>query len=61
VNDELVNLGVRCGRKRVARLMRRSGLVGVHARRRLRKGRPGEAHAPDLVRRDFNPTGPDQL
>jgi putative transposase len=61
VHDELVNLGVHCGRKRVARLMRRSGLVGVHARRRWRKGHSGEVHAPDLVSRDFNPTGPDEL
>jgi putative transposase len=41
--------------------MKSSGLVGVHARRRWRRGRPGDAHAPDLVKRDFNPTGPDQL
>ena len=61
VHDELVNLGVGCGRKRVGRLMRRSCLVGVHARRRWRKGRPRGGPRPDLVRRDFNPTGADQL
>jgi len=52
VHGELVRLGVRCGRKRVARLMRASGLVGVHARRRWRKARPGDSQAPDLVQRN---------
>src|SRR5262249_23651986 len=61
VHGALVLLGVRCGRKRVARLMRQSGLVGVHARRRWRTARPGAALAPDLVQRDFDPAGPDQL
>ena len=61
VHAELVRLGRRCGRKRVARLMRVEELVGVHARRRWRTGRPDTAHAPDLVSRDFNPTGPDRL
>jgi putative transposase len=35
VQAELVRLGRRCGRKRVARLMRSQRLVGVHARRRV--------------------------
>ena len=61
VHGQLSGLGVRCGRKRVARLMRASGLVGGHARRRWRKGRPGDGHAPDLVQRNFDPTGADQL
>jgi putative transposase len=52
---------VRCGRKRVARLMRAHHLVGVHARR-WRTARTGMAVAGvDLVRRNFNPTGPNQL
>ena len=50
-----------CSRKRVARLMRSSGLVGVHARRRWRRGRPDVAPAPDLVDRHFTPSGPDQV
>jgi putative transposase len=41
--------------------MRTSGLVGVHARRRWRRGRPDVAPAPDLVNRDFTPSGPDQV
>ena len=61
MHAELALLGHRCGRKRVARLMAESGLVGVHARRRWRRGRPGEVHAPDLVGRNFTPSGPDQL
>lgn len=51
----------RChGRKRVARLMRANGLVGAHARRRWRRGRPDTAPAPDLLERDFYAPGPDQ-
>ena len=62
VHAELARLGVRCGRKRVARLMRAQGLVGVHARKRWRRAKPGPAvHAPDLVRRNFNPAGPDRF
>jgi len=40
VHAELCRLELRCGCKRVARLMRTAGLVGVHARRRWRHGRP---------------------
>lgn len=61
VHAELGRLGWRCGRKRVARLMRHHQLVGVHARRRWRRGRPDVAAAPDLVERNFNPSGPDRL
>ena len=55
--------GVRCGRKRVARLMRAAGLVGCHRRRRVRTTRrdPGTAPAPDLVQRAFAAGAPDQL
>src|SRR5512133_751929 len=48
VHAELRRLDQRCSRKRVARLMRSSGLVGVHARRRWRRGRPDVAPVPDL-------------
>ena len=57
VHAELARLGRHCGRKRVARLMRTAGLVGVHARRRWRNGRPELAPAPDLVNRDFDSVG----
>ncbi|MGB8329847.1 MAG: IS3 family transposase [Polyangiales bacterium] len=54
---------VRVGQKRVARLMRQAGIVRISRRKRritTRRdvdGRP----APDLVDRDFQATGPDQL
>ncbi len=41
--------------------MRSSGLVGVHARRRWRRGPADVASAPDLVKRHFTPSGPDQV
>ena len=57
--------GWRVGRKRVARLMRGAGLVGVHRRRRTRGGSliPHRIHttAPDLVRRRFARDAPDRL
>jgi putative transposase len=54
---------IRCGRKRVARLMRRAGLVGVSRRRYVQTTRRDE-NAPvsdDLVHRVFTATAPDQL
>ena len=55
--------GVRCGRKRVARLMRQAGLAGVTRRRRYRsaKGVRETAPAPDLVLRDFHAATPGAL
>lgn len=66
VHAELRSLGVRCGRKRVARLMRRAGLTGCGGRRRkIRTTRPGTAEeasaAPDLVMRNFAPGAPNRL
>ena len=51
------------GQKRVARLMRAAGLVGVSRRRGIRTTRRGvlETPAADLVRRDFTATAPNQL
>ena len=44
----------RVGRKRVARIMAECGLVGVHGRRKWRRGKkPGTAPGPDLIGRDF--------
>jgi putative transposase len=56
-------LGVRVGRKRVARLMRSAGIVGVHRRRRhgLTRRDPAATAAPDLVGRRFTPPAPDRL
>jgi putative transposase len=53
--------GVRCSRKRVARLMREAGLVGAYPQRRRRKTtvqNPRAAAAPDLVGRQFRAEGP---
>jgi len=52
-----------CSRKRVARLMRLAGLAGVHRRRPWGCTRRDERHEPqpDLVRRDFTASGPNQL
>jgi putative transposase len=54
--------GIRVGRKRVERLMRAAGISGVVARKRRRTTvrLPGVRVAPDLVERDFRPTGPNQ-
>ena len=66
VHAELRSLCVRCGRKRVARLMRKAGLVGCGGRRRkVRTTRPGTAErvsaVPDLVKRNFAPEAPNRL
>lgn len=54
---------VRCGRKRVARLMRNAGLEGVHRRRRqgLTRRDPNGVPSDDLVERNFLPGAPDTL
>jgi transposase InsO family protein len=54
---------VRCGRKRVARLMRGAGLDGVCRRRAARTTHRAETAAPaaDPVRRAFVADGPDRL
>jgi putative transposase len=58
-----LGLDVRVGRKRVARLMRAGGIVGVHRRRRhgLTRRDPAATPAPDLVARQFSPPAPDRL
>jgi putative transposase len=63
VHAELRAGGVRCGRKRVARLMRLEGLVGVHRRRFVRTTERDRviSPAPDLVERDFQRDAPDRL
>jgi putative transposase len=66
IHFELRALGVRCARKRVARLMRESGLFGCGGRRRARTTRRAAAEeypvkVPDLVKRNFTPQAPDRL
>lgn len=55
--------GVRCARKRVARLMRRDGLIGVHRRRLHSTPRrpPEPSPYPDLVQRQFTARRPNHL
>jgi putative transposase len=64
VHAELADdYGINVGRKRVARLMRELGIEGV-SRRGKRKARKAAAEAPaapDLVKRDFTATRPDEL
>jgi len=63
VQAELAAMGVGCGRKRVARLMRAAGLAGVHRRRFVTTTvrDPDATPAPDLVKRGFTATAPDRL
>jgi putative transposase len=66
IHAELRVLGIRCARKRVARLMRETGLIGCggrgrHARTTRRGGLERAPAAPDLVKRNFVPEAPDRL
>ena len=66
IHFELRTLGVRCARKRVARLMREAGLFGCGGRRRqacttLRPRTERIPTAPDLVKRNFSPQAPNRL
>jgi putative transposase len=64
VHAELCATGTRVGKKRVARLMRTAGLAGRCPKRfrrtTIRSSAPA-AEPPDLVRRDFRPTGPNAV
>ena len=63
VHAEMRALGIRCGRRRVARLMRKAGLRGCMRGRKMRTTRrdPRVVPAPDLVKRHFRATVPDKL
>ena len=63
IHFELTQEGFRIGRKRVARLMREAGLQGVSRRKGIRTTiRSNEAQViPDLVKRNFLATAPNQL
>ena len=54
---------IRCGRKRVARLMRNAGLVGCHRRKKAwtTKRDSSAAPAPDRVKRDFTAKAPESV
>ena len=63
IHAELAEDGKRVARKRVARLMREMGLVGVCRRRKTATTRRADnaRPAPDLVERQFQADAPDQL
>ena len=63
VHAELRALGVRCSRKRVARLMRKAGLRGCLRPRKKRTTRRGPyaAPVPDLVKRNFAADTPNKV
>ena len=54
---------IRCGRKRVARLMRQAGIAGCHRRKRTWTTRRDDSQppAPDRVNRQFAAAGPNEL
>ena len=60
IHADLVQAGIRVGRKRVARLMRAASLQGVSRRKgpRTTVRRPEARPAPDLVDRDFTASAP---
>lgn len=60
VHGQLARRGHHIGRKRVARLMRREGLVGAHGRKKGRRRKVDVAPAPDLLQRDFSAARPNQ-
>jgi len=61
VHAELrMGLGLKIGRERVARLMRRAGIQGV-SHRRKRRHRPDTATHDDLVQRRFTADSPDRV
>jgi len=62
IHQELVRQGVACGRHRVARLMRREGIVACTERRFRWTATPRAElpAAPDRLRRDFRADAPDR-
>lgn len=56
-----LGLQIRCGKKRVARLMRLAGIARISHRRKRGKTRPPPAPHEDLVKRKFVADGPDKL
>lgn len=60
VYGQLRRTGHRVARSRVARLMRANDLVGAHASKKWRRGRPDAGGLADLLQRDFTATAPNQ-
>jgi putative transposase len=62
IHAELRDQGLRCGKNRVARLMRQAGLRVVHKRRHrtTTDSQHAEPFAPNLLQRDFNAEAPNR-
>jgi len=62
VHAELRAQGIRCGKHRVARLMRQAGLRAVQKRRRVctTDSRHSDPVAPNLLQRDFTASAPNR-
>lgn len=60
VYGQLRRTGHCVARSRVARLMRANNLVGAHASKRWRRGRPDAGGLVDLLQRDFTASAPNQ-
>jgi putative transposase len=63
IHAELRARGMRCGRKRIARLLRIAGLHGCHRRKGTTTTRRGAETVPaaDRVQRDFTAVAPNRL
>jgi putative transposase len=63
LHAELAAMGEHVGKKRVVRLMRKAGLVGISPRKATftTVRDPDARRSDDLVKRDFTASGPDQL
>jgi transposase InsO family protein len=62
ITAELRDAGQKVNHKRIERVMRRCGIVGVHLRKKVRTTVPEPSHhkVPDLLERDFTATEPNQ-
>ena len=60
ITAELRDVGIEVNHKRVERVMREHGIVGVHLRKTVRTTvpDPDAAAVPDLIRRDFTASAP---
>jgi len=63
LHEDLKEEGIKVGRKRVARLMKKAGIMGVSRRKKhgLTKRDKNAQPIPDLVDRNFTADGPNQL
>jgi putative transposase len=63
IHAELRDQGIRCGRKRVARLMHQNGIRAKMVRRFkvTTRSRRGQKYAPDLVQQEFMVSRPNQV